>query len=192
MRAAILTLAALAGGACTPEPVDAACFSRASSEIGGPISLTSHTGARVTEDNFKGRKTFVFFGFTHCPDFCPATLYALGSAMSMLPDNVERPRTAFISVDPERDTPEELARYIKSNGFPADIVGLTGTLDELESVAKAFASDFSRAEDADSAAGYQVNHTTILFLMDENWKLETFFRPEERPETIANCIRALS
>jgi protein SCO1/2 len=95
-------------------------------------------------------------------------------------------------VDPERDTPEELARYIKSNGFPADIVGLTGTLDELESVAKAFASDFSRAEDADSAAGYLVNHTTILFLMDENWKLETFFRPEERPETIANCIRALS
>jgi protein SCO1/2 len=192
MRSALLVLIALAAAACTPEAVDAACFSRASGKVGGPFILTSHTGSRVTEDSFKGHKTFVFFGFTHCPDFCPATLYALGTAMDLLPENVKRPRTAFISVDPARDTPEELARYIKSNGFPADIVGLTGTLDELERATQAFGADFSRVENADSAAGYQVNHTTILFLMDENWKLETFFRPEERPETIAKCVRALS
>jgi protein SCO1/2 len=116
----------------------------------------------------------------------------LGAAMDLLPENVKQPRTAFNSVDPARDTPEELGRYIRSNGFPADIVGFTGTLDELDRVTKAFATTFSRAEDADSTAGYQVNHSTILFLMDENWKLETFFRPEERPETIAKCVRALS
>jgi protein SCO1/2 len=192
MRSAVLALIAIASAACSPEAVDAACFGRASGEVGGPFALTSHTGSRVTAESFKGRKTFVFFGFTHCPDFCPATLYALGTAMDLLPANVKRPRTAFISVDPARDTPEELGRYIRSNGFPADIVGLTGTLDELDRVTRAFATTFSRAEDAGSTAGYQVNHSTILFLMDENWKLETFFRPEERPETIAGCVRALS
>lgn len=182
----------LAASACAPEAVDAACFNRASGKVGGPFALTSHTGARLTEDSFKGRKTFVFFGFTHCPDFCPATLYSLGTAINLLPKNVTPPRTAFISVDPARDTPEELSRYIQSNGFPSDMVALTGTLGELEQVAEAFAAPFNRDEDADSAAGYQVNHSTILFLMDENWKLETFFRTEDRPETIAKCVRALS
>jgi protein SCO1 len=190
MRFALLATAFLATASCSPEAVDAACFNRGSDKVGGPFTLTAHTGARMTEDNFKGRKTLVFFGFTHCPDVCPATLYKVGTAMNLLQGD-KPPRTAFISVDPARDTPDELARYIKSNGFPAEIVGLTGTLGELEQVAGAFAAPFSRDEDADSAAGYVVNHYTILYLMDENWKLETFFREEDRPEDIARCIRAL-
>jgi protein SCO1/2 len=192
MRRALLALLVLLNSACSPQAVEAACFNRSSDKIGGPFMLTAHTGARLTEDSFKGRKTLVFFGFTHCPDVCPATLYKIGTAVRMLPDKAVAPRTAFISVDPQRDTPEELARYIRSNGFPADIVGLTGTLEELEQVADAFASPFSREEDANSAAGYMVNHYTILYLMDENWKLETFFRDDERPEDIARCLAALS
>jgi len=179
------------GGPAPPE-ADTACFSRASDRIGGPISLTAHTGARMTQDNFRGRKTLVFFGFTYCPDICPNTLYALGSALAMLPNSVERPMTALISVDPGRDTPEALASYIASNGFPADIVGLTGTEDELSAAASAFAASFETVDDPESAAGYLVNHTTIIYLMDEDWKLETFFTPETRPEEIARCIEALS
>ena len=197
MRSALLAVLALgpflAAGACSPAvDVDPACFNRTSDKIGGPLSLTSHTGARITEDSFKGRKTLVFFGFTHCPDVCPQTLYTVGSAMTMLPDNVKPPMTAFVSVDPARDTPAALSQYIASNGFPSDIVGLTGTLEELEQVSNGFAAPFSRVEDADSAAGYLVDHMAIVYLMDENWKLATFFPVGERPESMAKCIAALS
>jgi protein SCO1 len=196
MRSALLgigMLAVLAGsGACTRVEADPECFSRTSEKVGGPFSLTAHDGTPMTEDNFKGRKTLVFFGFTYCPDVCPVTLYSVGQAMKLLPKNVKPPRTVLISVDPARDTPEALSTYIRSNGFPDDITGLTGTIDELEAVAKGFGSSFSRIEDSDSATGYQVNHGTILYLMDENWKLETFFREGVRPETIAKCIAALS
>lgn len=197
MRSALLAILALgpflAAGACSPAAdVDPACFNRTSDKIGGPLSLTSHTGARITEDSFKGRKTLVFFGFTHCPDVCPQTLYTIGTAMTMLPENVKPPMTALISVDPARDTPAALAQYIASNGFPSDIVGLTGTLEELEQVSDGFAAPFSRVEDADSAAGYLVDHMAIVYLMDENWKLATFFPVGERPESMAKCIAALS
>lgn len=197
MRSVLLAILALgpmlaAGGCSAATDVNPACFSRTSEKIGGPFSLTSHTGARVTQDSFKGRKTLVFFGFTHCPDVCPETLYTVGTAMTMLPKNVKPPMTAFISVDPARDTPEALAQYISSNGFPADIVGLTGTLEELEQVSKGFAAPFSRVEDADSASGYLMEHMAIVYLMDENWKLATFFPVGERPESMAKCIAALS
>lgn len=160
--------------------------------IGGPIALTANTGAPMTEANFKGRKSLVFFGFTYCPDVCPATLFKIGSAMALLPEGVKKPRTLLISVDPARDTPEALTAYIASNGFPADIIGLTGTSDQLEAASKAFVAPFERMDDPDSAAGYLMNHSSILYLMDENWKLESFFTAEERPEAIASCIAALS
>jgi protein SCO1/2 len=194
MRWGLLIAATTALAACSPSNrsgVDPACFSRSSEQIGGPFKLTAHTGATMTQEDFKGRKTLVFFGFTHCPDVCPDTLFRVGTAMTMLPPNKKPPRTALISVDPVRDTPEALSQYIKSNGFPADIVGLTGTLDELQQVAKAFAAPFSRDETSESASGYIVNHSAILYLMDENWKLETFFQPGARPADIAACIAAL-
>ncbi len=179
-------------GTAKPAGVDASCFNRVSDKIGGPISLISQTGARITQDNFKGRKTLVFFGFTYCPDYCPRTLMAIGAAMTMLPQGVKAPMTAFISVDPARDTPEQLDRYIHSNGFPTDIIGLTGNDDELDSVSHAFAAPFERVEDPTSEAGYTVNHSTILYLMDENWKLQTFFQADTRPQDLAACIAALS
>jgi protein SCO1/2 len=176
----------------TRPSADPACFNRSSEQIGGPFKLTANNGATVTQEDFKGRKTLVFFGFTHCPDVCPDTLFRTGTAMTMLPKGVKPPRTVLISVDPARDTPETLSQYIKSNGFPADIVGLTGTLEELQQVADAFAAPFSRDEEAESTSGYIVNHSAILYLMDENWKLESFFQPGARPAEIASCIAALS
>jgi len=189
------TLLALSAAACSPDRqagVDPACFTRTSEAIGGPLSLISNTGVRVTENSFKGQKTLVFFGFTYCPDTCPGTLTRIGVAMSMLPKSVKPPKTVLISVDPARDTPEALSLYIASNGFPTDIVGLTGSDDELEAVSKAFVAPFERIEDPDSSAGYSFNHSAILYLMDENWKLATFFQPDARPEDMAKCIAALS
>lgn len=196
MRSALLAIAMLlsaAASACgRPGDVDPACFNRTSEKVGGPFALTSHQGVRVTEESFKGRKTLVFFGFTHCPDVCPQTLYAVGTAMRMLPAHVKPPHTVLVSIDPARDTPEALSTYIASNGFPTDITGLTGTLEELDQVSKEFVAPFQRVEDSDSADGYQMEHSSILYLMDENWKLKTFFTQDTRPETIAKCIVALS
>ncbi len=193
MRTYFIALAALAT-ACSPAAktaADPACFNRSSEQIGGPFRLTAHNGAPVTQDDFKGRRALVFFGFTHCPDVCPDTLFRVGTALTLLPKGVEPPHTVLISVDPVRDTPEALSQYIQSNGFPEDITGLTGTLDELNEVSRAFAAPFSRVEASESASGYNMNHSAILYLMDENWKLESFFQPGERPEAIAACIAAL-
>jgi protein SCO1/2 len=194
MRKLLVILLAVAASGCADKRagVDPACFTRSSDKVGGPISLISNTGAHTTEGGFKGRKTLVFFGYTHCPDFCPGTLYKIGTAIKMMPRGVKPPRTVFISVDPLRDTPESLTQYIASNGFPTDITALTGSEDELEAAAKAFAATFSRVEDPDSAAGYVMDHSTILYLMDERWKLLSFFTTDERPEAMAKCIAALS
>ena len=194
MRWGLLIAATATLAACSPttgSSADPACFKRSSEDVGGPFKLTSHTGATVTQEDFKGRKTLVFFGFTHCPDVCPDTLFRVGTAMALLPPGKKPPRTVLISVDPARDTPEALAQYIRSNGFPADIVGLTGTIEELHQVTRAFAAPFSRDEDSESTSGYIVNHSAILYLMDENWKLESFFQPGERPAQIAACLADL-
>lgn len=170
------------------QPAAANCLNRSSDQIGGPFHLTAHDGGPTTEANFKGRKTLVYFGFTHCPDVCPTTLFTIGKAISLMPPGKPVPRTVLISVDPARDTPEALAQYIRSNGFPQDITGLTGTLDELKKVSDAFAAPFSRDEDADSASGYLVSHSSILYLMDENWKLKTFFTEGQSAQEIASCL----
>jgi len=186
-------MAALLLASCGPAPnagVSAACGARTSDTVGGPLSLVSHTGERVTEADFKGRASLVFFGFTHCPDVCPTELYKAGTAISKLPEGTEAPRTILITVDPERDTPELLAQYIASNGFPKDIIGLTGTEEELRAVAKGFAAQFQK-EDGDSAAGYLVSHTSILYLMDKNWKLASYFTPDQSAGDIAECLASL-
>jgi protein SCO1/2 len=180
--------------ACGPAQntgVAAACGARTSDTVGGPVSLVSNTGARVTEADFKGRMSLVFFGFTYCPDVCPTELYKAGAAIAQLPEGKDAPRTILITVDPERDTPDVLSRYIASNGFPKDIVGLTGTEAELRKVAEGFAAHFQK-EEGDSAAGYLVSHTSILYLMDENWKLASYFTPDQSAGDIAACVASLS
>lgn len=189
--AAIAALALAACSASDPSRIPG-CSVQTSDKIGGPFTLTSNRGERMTEESFKGRKTLVFFGYTYCPDFCPRTLSAIGTAMNLMPKGVKRPMTVFISVDPARDTPAALTSYIASNGFPSDIVGLTGTTDELESVARGFGTSFARNDDPNSASGYLMSHGTILYLMDENWKLKTIFTQETRPSDMAKCIAALS
>lgn len=193
MSAIALALSASACGASRDDGAAlAACKSRSSAVIGGPFHLTSHTGAPTTEANFKGRKALVFFGYTYCPDICPVVLFNAGKALEDVPEN-KRPVTIFISVDPARDTPETLAQYIKSNGFPADIVGLTGTLDELKAVNAAFKTPgFGRGEDSDSAGGYLVSHSSLLYLMNADWTMDTFFYDTAPPAEIARCINLLS
>lgn len=166
----------------------AGCQTRAYDHIGGPISLIDHTGKAITEADFKGAPSLVFFGFTYCPGICPGTLVTIERALRRLPEEVEVPRTLLISVDPERDTPEALARYISTNAFPDNIIGLTGSLDAVKAAADVFVAPFSRIEDPDSLAEYTVEHSSLVYLMDENWTLKTFFTYETTAEIMAECL----
>ncbi len=171
--------------------VDPGCFNRTTTEIGGSFTLTDHTGVERTEQDMMGGRSLVFFGFTYCPDICPITLYKAGRAIDLLEDGVEQPRTVFISVDPERDTPETVTQYIQSNGFPEDIIGLSGTPEQLTEVSENFLAPFEKVEDEATASGYLVNHSAFLYLMDADWNLESFFTPSDTPESIAACLTAL-
>ncbi len=167
----------------------AGCMSRAYDTIGGPISLISHTGERVTEADFKGKPTLIYFGFTFCPDICPGTLVALKKAYEALPDSIEPPQTLLITVDPERDTPEALSDYVSTTAFPENLIGLTGTEDEIATAAEAFIVQYERIETPDSLAEYTMDHTSLLYLMDENWKLKTFFAEADAdPQYVAQCL----
>lgn len=167
------------------------CTTRAYDTIGGPIQLTDQTNSLVTEKDFLGKPSLVFFGFTYCPDVCPSTLVTIKRALQKLPKDIEPPRTVFISVDSERDTPRELASYLSSEAFPKDIVGLTGSEEELRTVAGDFSAYFNRVESDDSMQEYSVDHSTILYLMDEDWKLKTFFTHNDTDNSIASCLRKI-
>ena len=199
-RTLTAALGVLAATACTPSDTTSApakarsggaqsgCLSRSYPEIGGPISLVNDKGEAVTEDNFKGRPTLIYFGFTYCPDVCPMTLVSVARAYKMLPEGMEPPQTLLISVDPERDTPETLAQYVTTAAFPENLVGLTGTKEQVRAAADSFIAAYSRIDDDSRSAGYTMDHTSLLYLMDEDWKLKTFFTHEDTSETIAACL----
>lgn len=164
------------------------CATRAYSEIGGPFRLIDQTGKERTEADFKGAPSLVYFGFTFCPDVCPTTLAKLDRVLEGLPPGTPRPRPILISIDPERDTPEALALYLSTPAFPVDTVGLTGSAEAVKAAADAFKAAFWRIEQPDSAAGYTMGHTDIVYLMDAGWQLSTFFTTENSPEQMATCI----
>jgi protein SCO1 len=129
--------------------------------IGGPFKLTTQDGKPFTDENLKGKPFAVFFGFTHCPEVCPTTLYDLTQDLAALGKDADNLRVAFITVDPARDTPELMKTYLSS--FDPRIVGLTGTEEEIAATAKAY-KVYYRKVPTDS--DYTMDHTATIFLMD--------------------------
>lgn len=145
--------------------------------IGGPFRLTSHEGKPFTEQDLKGRPFVVFFGFTHCPEVCPTTLYDLTQDLAALGQDAERLQAAFITVDPARDTPELMKTYLAS--FDPRIVGLTGAEEEIAAAARAYKIYYRKVPTDD---GYTMDHSATLFLMDskgEFYGTSNFQEPEE-------------
>jgi protein SCO1/2 len=129
--------------------------------IGGPFRLTSHEGRPFTDQDLKGKPFAVFFGFTHCPEVCPTTLYDLTQDLEALGRDADKLRVAFITVDPAQDTPELMKTYLGS--FDPRIVGLTGTEEEIAAVAKAYKIYYRKVP---TESGYTMDHTATIFLMD--------------------------
>jgi cytochrome oxidase Cu insertion factor (SCO1/SenC/PrrC family) len=141
--------------------------------IGGPFSLTDHTGKRVTDQDFRGRYMLVFFGFTLCPDACPSGLQVIAAALDKLGPKADSITPILITLDPERDTPAQLASYVKS--FHPRLVGLTGTQAEIDAVAKAYRVYAKKVSDPKSTAGYTIDHSTFIYVMGPDGAYITHF-----------------
>lgn len=134
-------------------------------QIGGPFSLTTHTGATLSNDDLKGKPFAVFFGFTHCPEVCPTTLFDMSEALKALGPDADKLAVLFVSLDPTRDTPELLKDYLSV--FDPHIVGLAGSEADIEKPAKAYRV-YWRKVPTDDGADYTLDHTATVYLMDGN------------------------
>jgi len=130
--------------------------------IGGPFALVDQDGNRVTDKDFEGKPSVIFFGYTSCPDVCPTTLLNLSNWLKAIGPDAEKLNVLFISVDPERDTPAHLKEYLSS--FDPRIRGLTGTDDQVAAVAKAYRVYYKRIPGEDG--GYTMDHSSAIYLMD--------------------------
>ena len=134
------------------------------SSVGGPFALVDQDGKATTERDFAGATHLVFFGFTHCPDICPTTLQQISDVLAALGPKGKALRAAFITVDPERDTPETLKTYLSS--FDPRITGLTGTPAQVAAAIKAYRA-YARKVDA-KGADYTMEHTALVYVMDRD------------------------
>ncbi len=154
--------------------------------IGGPFRLTDHAGRRVSEADFAGRPMMVFFGFTHCPDVCPTALFEMTTRLAELGEAGTRLQALFVTVDPERDTAEQLALYLGS--FDPRILGLTGSRAEVEAAAEAYRVIARRVPQ--EGGGYTMDHTTSVFLMDSSGRfVGTIDHHEDNEAALAKMRR---
>ncbi len=157
--------------------------------IGGPFALTDHTGKRVTDQDFRGRYTLVLFGFTFCPDICPSALQVMSAALDRLGPKADRFVPILITVDPERDTPMQLASYVQS--FHSRLVGLTGTPAEIEAVVKAYRVYVRKVADPKSTAGYSIDHTSLIYVMGPDGAYVTHFAHTTNADVMAERLAKL-
>lgn len=155
-------------------------------QLGGAFTLTDQNGHTVNESILKGKWTAVFFGYTYCPDVCPLTLQSLQRTQAALGDKAKDLQIVFISVDPARDTPENLKAYLESGGFPKGVIGLTGTQAQIDAVTKAYGATAVKKGDADS---YTFNHTAIVYLMDPKGNFNAPLAEDLPPEKSAKMLR---
>jgi protein SCO1/2 len=167
------------------------CIDGDLSAFGGPLDLVNKDNARVTEVSFKGHPSILYFGFTYCPDVCPLSMYALGDAMRQLGPAGSDIQTALISVDPVRDTPSIMGQYAATQDFPAGLIGLTGSEEQVAAAARAFRVTADRVrQPGGDPQNYLVNHSSFAYILDADWKVRGIISTTESdPSTIAACVR---
>jgi protein SCO1/2 len=153
--------------------------------IGGPFHLVDQNGQAITDQDFKGKPFLVFFGFTHCPEICPATLFEISEVLRKLGGDADRMRALFITVDPERDTPKALKEYMSS--FDPHLVGATGDPAAIGAVAKAYRVYYKKVPI--DGGGYTMDHTAIVYLMDKEGRFVSPFSVKGTAEAAAADLR---
>jgi len=153
--------------------------------IGGPFQLTDQAGQAVTEQSLKGKPTLIFFGFTHCPDVCPTSLFEISEVLKAMGTDADKVNAWFVSVDPERDTAAAMKDYLSS--FDPHLKGLTG---EPAAVAKVISSYRVYARKVPLKDGdYTMDHTALIYLMDRDGHFVAPFNLKRTPEEAAKDLK---
>lgn len=187
LAAAALLLVALVAGAATgvwlmrpSEP-----GAPAPSAVGGPFRLAAHDGRMMADTDLRGRPFLIFFGFTHCPDVCPATLFEVSEMLVALGADADRTTALFVTVDPARDTPEKLKDYLSS--FHPRILGLAGDAAATEAIMRAYRV-YARKVPLENN-DYTMDHTATVYLMDREGRFVAPFNLKRPPEAAAADLR---
>ena len=150
------------------------------------LALTDHHGRPVTLETFKGKAVVLFFGYTHCPDVCPTTLSDMAQALKLLPaDAAEKVQVLFVSLDPQRDTPEVLKLYVPY--FHPDFLGLYGTPEQVTEAAREFRIVYRKHVEA-GAEDYLIDHSAGSYLLDREGRLRVYLPFNSTPEDIAHDL----
>jgi len=155
--------------------------------IGGPFRLTDQNGQTRIDADFRGKLMLIYFGYAFCPDACPTALQAMTVALNRLGPAADQVVPIFITVDPERDTPEQLKRYAEN--FHSRLVALTGTADEVAAAAKAYRVYYAKQKTPDVTGGYLMDHTSIIYLMGRDGRYLSHFTHTSAPDAIAAEIK---
>lgn len=155
--------------------------------IGGAFELTEPSGKRVTDKDFLGKPLLVYFGFTNCPDMCPAGLQIIGATLDNMGADAGRLSAVFISLDPERDTPQVMGEYVKS--FHPHIVGLTGSAADIASVAKAYRVYYAKTDPDPATGRYSIDHSGFMYLMNGDGQFTHHFPHTVSVEKLAAALR---
>lgn len=153
--------------------------------LGGPFTLVDQYGHSRTDEDFRGRFMLIYFGYSMCPDVCPTELGKMADAIAELGPRAKRVVPVFITVDPQRDTPPHLKDYVSE--FGSQFVGLTGTLDQIKSVAKEYNVYFRKRPLGDG--NYGMDHTSTIYLIGPNGKLANVYTEGTNPDDIANDLK---
>ena len=152
--------------------------------FGGPFELTAQDGSRFSSSRLEGKPYAIFFGFTQCPDICPTTLLDVTNHMKDLGPKADRMNVVFVSVDPERDTPEHMKTYMAS--FDPRIIALTGTPAEIAAIARSFRIIYEKVP---TSSGYTINHSASVMLLDSAGKFAGTMSFQEPPATQLEKLR---
>lgn len=158
-------------------------------DIGGAYTLINQDGQTVTEQDFLGAPQLIYFGFSYCPDICPTALQRLGASLDMMGRDAEKFQPIFITIDPQRDTASDLKLYVSANGFPDNLIGLTGSQEQVDAAVAAYRVYAKRVDDPQSAGGYAMDHSSIVYLMDKDGKFVTLFTDSNTPAEISARLK---
>jgi protein SCO1 len=173
---------------CSPEAPKFRSTDITGADFGKELALTGHDGKPRTLADFRGKVVVLFFGYTHCPDICPTTLADMAAVMKQLGADASRVQVLFVTLDPERDSPDILASYVPA--FDSTFLGLTGDAAATQRAAKEFKIFFERRPGG-APGVYSVDHSAQSYVLDSNGRLRLFVRQDRLAQDLAEDLRVL-
>lgn len=159
-------------------------------QIGGAYTLVNEKGETVTNETFLGAPQMIYFGFAYCPDVCPMALQKMAAGLEIMGEDGADIQPIFITVDPERDTVESLAPYVTANSFPDGLTALTGTREQVDQAMDAYKVTAIKVVDPDYPEDYTMDHSSIIYLLDDKGQFLGLFTHQDSPERIATNTKA--